>query len=139
MGCYDEAINGIWTPSTRAAAQKFLQRANARLPVDKPDEALLALVQSSKGFICTQCGTGEAFDAAGRCVPKALIAKAPSSAAVTTGTLADASSPTDKSAGKHAEPRETVVTGQRASANFSGEKKYWRSLLRSVDRTLGFN
>jgi hypothetical protein len=138
LGCYDEAVNGVWTSSSRAAARKFLDRVNARLPVDKPDGALLALLQSSKGFVCTQCPSGELFDAAGRCVPKALVDKASKAPAIVTGTLQDIPStralPPNEST---AEQREPTGAAQRPSRTDSGEARYWRSMLKKVDRALG--
>jgi hypothetical protein len=42
VGCYLRDINGIWTTSTRDAMKAFIERVNARLPVDEPDAILLA-------------------------------------------------------------------------------------------------
>jgi hypothetical protein len=137
LGCFDEAVNGAWSSSSRAAAQKFLDRVNARLPVDKPDSALLALLQSSKGFVCTQCPSGELFDAAGRCVPKALVDKASRSPAIVTGTLQSTpSTPALPPNESTAEQREPAGAAQRPSRP-DPEARYWRSMLRKVDRALG--
>ena len=70
VGCYSAQVSGLWTPSTRRAMQEFMSRANASLPVDKPDEVLLALVRSFPGKACgTTCPQGESLTPAGRCVP----------------------------------------------------------------------
>ena len=70
VGCYASQVSGLWTPSTRSAMQEFMGRANASLPVDKPDEVLLALVRSFPGRACgTPCPQGESLTPAGRCVP----------------------------------------------------------------------
>ena len=45
VGCYDGELSGVWTPRTRVAMKAFTDRVNASLPVDKPDQILLALVQ----------------------------------------------------------------------------------------------
>jgi hypothetical protein len=62
VGCYDGELSGAWTPRTRAAMKAFTDRVNASLPVDKPDQVLLALVQSHPGVAC---------------VPPPVLAKAP--------------------------------------------------------------
>src|SRR6185295_19990144 len=76
VGCYDGEISGIWTPATRSAAQRFVDRVNAKLAVDKPDDVLLALLRGQTGAVCGQCQSDQTLDAAGRCVPTALINKA---------------------------------------------------------------
>ena len=62
VGCYDGELSGVWTPRTRMAMKAFTDRVNASLPVDKPDQILLALVQSHQGVAC---------------VPPPVLAKAP--------------------------------------------------------------
>jgi hypothetical protein len=62
VGCYDGELSGVWTPRTRAAMKDFTDRVNASLPVDKPDQILLALVQGHQGVAC---------------VPAPVLAKAP--------------------------------------------------------------
>ena len=137
LGCYDEAISGVWTSSSQAAARKFLDRINARLPVDKPDDALLALLQSSKGLLCAQCPSGELFNAAGQCVPKALVDKSPRAPAIVTGTLADTPSLGQRAANEiSVEPREPTTAAQHSSPTY-GETRYWRSMLKKVDKALG--
>ena len=61
-GCYDGEISGVWTPRTREAMKAFTTRVNATLPVDKPDQILLALVQGHQAVACA---------------PKPVLAKAP--------------------------------------------------------------
>jgi len=61
-GCYDGEISGVWSPRTREAMKAFTTRVNATLPVDKPDQILLALVQGHQGVACA---------------PKPVLAKAP--------------------------------------------------------------
>ena len=53
VGCYDGEISGVWTPRTRTAMKAFTDRVNATLPVHKPDQILLALVQSHHGVACS--------------------------------------------------------------------------------------
>jgi len=62
VGCYDGELSGVWTQRTRMAMKAFTDRVNASLPVDKPDQILLALVQSHQGVAC---------------VPPPVLAKAP--------------------------------------------------------------
>src|SRR5262245_37399746 len=46
-GCYGGAVTGVWSPPVRRAMKAFTDRANAALPVDQPDQVLLALVESN--------------------------------------------------------------------------------------------
>jgi hypothetical protein len=51
-GCYSGPVNGVWTASTRAAMGEFTARVNARLPVDRPDPVLLALLETHNKMSC---------------------------------------------------------------------------------------
>jgi hypothetical protein len=54
----------------------FLERANARLPIEEPDDVLLALVQASNGKVCGErCPPGQALSHAGECLPEAILAR----------------------------------------------------------------
>jgi hypothetical protein len=77
VGCYDGAINNSWTNSTRTAMKAFTNRINAMLPVDKPDQILLALVQDHRDRVCdVACPAGESLAKDGRCLPNAVLARA---------------------------------------------------------------
>jgi hypothetical protein len=52
LGCYSGQIDGEWGPTSRYAAATFVKAVNAKLPVDKPDEALLALASYHQGAAC---------------------------------------------------------------------------------------
>lgn len=52
LGCYDGTVNGVWTPATRDAMRAFIERVNARLPTDQPDEFLLNLAASHEKKAC---------------------------------------------------------------------------------------
>jgi hypothetical protein len=52
VGCYDGAINGLWSARTRQAMKDFIDGVNARLPIDKPDEVLLSLVMGQSEIVC---------------------------------------------------------------------------------------
>jgi hypothetical protein len=137
LGCYSEPINGVWTQPSRAAAQKFLSRVNARLPVEQPDDALLALLRSTKGFVCSQCPQGEAFNSAGECVPKALADKAAKSAPVTTGALAEQPRSPEHPPGEEL-GSQRELSGQGTQTGLaSSATVYFRALLRKVDRAFG--
>jgi peptidoglycan hydrolase-like protein with peptidoglycan-binding domain len=74
-GCYGGSVTGVWSPSVRRAMKAFTDRANAALPVDQPDQILLALLQSNPQVTCgPSCPAGQAAANDGRCLPKALIA-----------------------------------------------------------------
>jgi hypothetical protein len=81
--CYDGGINGIWTAPTREAMRTFVEQANARLPIDKPDHILLALLQGHPGRACGSCPAGQEASGDGRCLTHAVVARA----APTKGTL----------------------------------------------------
>jgi hypothetical protein len=80
--CYDGAINGIWTAPTREAMRTFIEKVNAKLPIDKPDHILLALLQGHPGDACSSCPAGQTTSGDGRCLPNAVVARAS-----TKGTL----------------------------------------------------
>ncbi|WP_072396508.1 hypothetical protein [Hyphomicrobium sp. CS1GBMeth3] len=52
-GCYSGPVNGIWTASTQAAMREFTARVNARLPVNRADPVLLALIETHHEASCT--------------------------------------------------------------------------------------
>jgi hypothetical protein len=138
LGCYNDQINGVWASPSRTAAQKFLSRVNARLPIEQPDETLLALLRSTKGFVCSQCPVGEAFNSAGDCVPKALVDKVGKSVPMTTGAIAEWPGPPEHaSSDEPGAQREPAPPGKPAG-QAAGATKLWRALLRKVDRALGF-
>jgi hypothetical protein len=51
-GCYHGPINAVWTASSKQAMSAFLIAVNAQLPVDNPDQTLLALTQSNTAAKC---------------------------------------------------------------------------------------
>lgn len=51
-GCYAGPVNGIWSASTQKAMSEFAARTNARLPVDRADPVLLALVENNRDVTC---------------------------------------------------------------------------------------
>jgi hypothetical protein len=76
VGCYDGAINDSWTRATRAAMKTFNNRVNATLPIDKPDQILLALVHCYRERVCdVACPAGEGLAKDGRCLPNAVLAR----------------------------------------------------------------
>ena len=77
VGCYDGPVNGRWTAPTRAAMKAFTDSVNAVLPTDKPDGALLSLVQGTQDAVCgAHCPTGQVLNKDGRCLPDAVVADA---------------------------------------------------------------
>jgi hypothetical protein len=76
VGCYDGEIDGHWGTGSRAAMKTFTERVNATLPLDEPDDILLALVQGQKDKVCDKCPAGQGFAENGRCLPSALLAHA---------------------------------------------------------------
>ena len=77
VGCYAGELNGAWTKSTRRAMKGFSDRVNAKLPIDKPDSILLALVQSYRDKVCgVPCPSGQSLSHTQQCMPDALLARA---------------------------------------------------------------
>jgi hypothetical protein len=74
VGCYDAEINGVFTPATRRALQAFMDRVNAVLPTDAPDQIQLSLVQAARERVCgAACPAGETL-AEGRCISNVVLA-----------------------------------------------------------------
>lgn len=59
-GCYRGKVNGSWTAQTSAAMDEFTMRVNARLPVDRPDPVLLALLETHDGVSCASADASSA-------------------------------------------------------------------------------
>jgi hypothetical protein len=136
LGCYEGESSGIWTPSSRLAAQRFVDRVNAKLPTDKPDEFLLALLRDQSGAICSQCLRDEALDASGRCMPVALISKPATPRSIVTSALSDTPSTDRPLADQTQAPPQTTTTRRPIrSTRIAG--KSWNRWIRKVDRALG--
>jgi hypothetical protein len=54
----------------------FTERANASLPLDRPDIVLLALLQGERGIACGACPAGQRLGPGGDCLPAAILARA---------------------------------------------------------------
>ena len=135
-------LDGDWSKSSRVAALRFLDRVNAKLPVDKANEALLSLLKAQSSGLCNRCPRGQELDAADRCMPAALLKRSPS--AIVTGSLSQGpEAPTrwndePPAAGKPAvEQDQSTTGGQRAQTNSKPSK--WQRFIRSVDTALGLN
>ncbi|HJU30636.1 MAG TPA: hypothetical protein VJ740_04250, partial [Hyphomicrobiaceae bacterium] len=71
VGCYGGAIDGHWNAATRQGMKTFTDRVNAKLPVERPDPILLALVQSQREPVCVPaCAEGPQAADGGRCLPQ---------------------------------------------------------------------
>jgi len=69
VGCYEGDISGNWSQSTRRAMKTFIERMNARLPIEEPNAVLYALVKGQHELVCGKsCSYGEVQSADGRCV-----------------------------------------------------------------------
>jgi hypothetical protein len=68
VGCYWGRVDGSWDSVTKDAMREFTDRVNATLPLDQPDYAQLALVQSQSDQVCGACPAGQSLSASGRCV-----------------------------------------------------------------------
>lgn len=94
VGCYEGQVNGIWTASSRAAMKSFTERVNAALPVDQPDQILLALVQAHRDKVCiATCPDGQVPGGWGRCQPDPSLAKtSQQTASISAGSSLETSS-----------------------------------------------
>jgi len=52
VGCYDGALSAHWDRHARRAMSRFVAEVNARLPTDRPDFILLALVRGQDTRVC---------------------------------------------------------------------------------------
>ena len=68
LGCYDGAINGMWTAPSRQAMVRLIDRINARLPTQIAEPAHLALAKGQSGRACDRCPAGKETTAEGQCV-----------------------------------------------------------------------
>ena len=76
VGCYDGEITGVWSSDTRRAMKAFIERMNARLPIEEPDPVLYTMVQGQREVVCGRpCSVGESLSADGHCAPAAILAK----------------------------------------------------------------
>lgn len=67
VGCYAGPVSGVWSEATQRAMKDFNTHVNASLPVERPDQVLLALVENYNDKACS-CLTSETI-VNGRCVP----------------------------------------------------------------------
>jgi hypothetical protein len=75
VGCYDGIVNGEWTPGTQMAARAFIDRVNAKLPVNRPDPILFALVEGYKDKVCgAPCPAGQVLSH-DQCLPTVMLAR----------------------------------------------------------------
>jgi peptidoglycan hydrolase-like protein with peptidoglycan-binding domain len=52
--CYNGPISGIWSDASKDAMRGFAETVNALLPVDSPDDTLVALVESNDTATCAR-------------------------------------------------------------------------------------
>jgi hypothetical protein len=52
VGCYRGDIDGVWSASTIRSMKAFTDHVNAVLPLERPDIALLALLERHRGGAC---------------------------------------------------------------------------------------
>jgi hypothetical protein len=117
VGCYQGAINGVWSPAVMRSMKEFADHANAILPVERPDIILLALVQNHRGGACGASCPGEQARAAdGRCLPHALMARTAKKKPI-DADLISASVPTPSAA--HGPSAERPLAGKRMSLGAS--------------------
>jgi hypothetical protein len=137
LRCYEGENNGTWTPASRSAAQRFVDRVNAKLPTDKPDEILLALLRDQSDAVCGQCQRNEALDASDRCVPAALISKVSTPRPIATSSIADGPRADPAPADQTQASPETAAARRTLRSTNAEKTKYWSRWIKKVDRALG--
>jgi hypothetical protein len=75
-GCYDGTITGTWNAASRQAMTTFASNVNARLPVQEPDQILLALVQGHRKQVCATVCPDKDGAATGTCPQQAAAGDA---------------------------------------------------------------
>ncbi len=88
--CYGGPIDGSWGDRSRTAMQRFIERANASLPVVEPDTVLLTLLRAHDNVTCGSCPSGQTLVDGSRCVPNAILARTDKSRAAEATTVAAA-------------------------------------------------
>jgi hypothetical protein len=94
VGCYTGEMSGDWSAASKKAMKSFLDRVNAKLPVESPDRILLTLVKGHAAEACGKgCPAGQANDDDGKCMPRGLLVKAPAKDAPRTASASDVAPP----------------------------------------------
>lgn len=62
-GCYRGETTGQWGADTKRALSIFLLAANARLPIEQPDDVLLHLVKGHRHVVCDEKPSAEPMQA----------------------------------------------------------------------------
>ena len=84
--------NGIL--QSKQAIRVFLDRVNAALPINEPDQILLALVKGQVGAVCGKiCPEGRGSAESGRCPPNVDVAAGSSDASSAAGSATDPNEP----------------------------------------------
>lgn len=125
VGCYDGPLNESWTLATRTAMKTFTNRINAILPIDKPDQVLLTLVQGYRDRVCdVACPPGEGLAKDGRCLSNAILARATKTAPQNSATPAMAEQPRDlvTSVSSTVTPADPGIANGQARADPSAER-----------------
>lgn len=61
VGCYTGTVDGNWAASSKSAMYWFLNRVNAKLPVNNPDQAHLNLLKTAERDFCKEKKVTPAF------------------------------------------------------------------------------
>ncbi|SDP44701.1 hypothetical protein SAMN04488061_3023 [Filomicrobium insigne] len=76
VGCYYGYLDGDWGPASKRAMQAFVRKVNASLPIEEPNEILLALLKAHPANTCAEgCDPGLVENANGQCVPNTVFAQ----------------------------------------------------------------
>lgn len=105
--CYDGPLTGRWSAASQAAMSAFLSTVNAHLPVEDPDEALLALISSNSEASCAahpmlvadaqDTRAAASYDAASAQTKVAIATDAPPASQTSGSVAATPSSSDDRS------------------------------------------
>ena len=90
VGCYRGEVNGLWSAQTRTAMKAFVDDANAVLPVDRPDQVLLSLLQGRQWPACgPSCPPGQQLTQDVACIASTVA----TNSATITGSIDHKESP----------------------------------------------
>jgi hypothetical protein len=121
VGCYVGSADGKWNLQSKQAMRAFLYSVNAVLPINEPDQTLLALIKGQVGAVCGEiCPEGQTFVENGRCQPKAAVVEgsidnnAAEGSAIQPGEFAINGMRTEPGAPSSPLPGAMMIGGQRS-------------------------
>jgi hypothetical protein len=128
-GCYSGEITGAWSDRTKRALSRFLERVNATLPLDDPDEIQLTLLRAHPAAVCgVTCRNGETMSATGNCIADVISAQAAPAETISPSRKAPSSVVIANSAPKPPIPGRMAIGGPvELTSGAADERLPWLS------------